>query len=221
MSLPVADTERCTLVRDRLFSAVIGDSLDAVGRYHQFLPPHVRGLTAEMVCVGRAMPVLMGDVFGEQARPFGRLTEALDQLEVGEVYLVRAGRTACASWGEILTTTSRLRGAAGAVTDGYHRDTKGILDQDWPVFSAGPYAQDSRTRGVVLDYRVRVDISGTVIDPGDLVFGDRDGVVVIPRELEDEVLERALAKVTAENLVLKAISAGMSSTGAFKEFGVL
>lgn len=211
------DADRRALVRDRLFTGVIGDSLDAVGRHHQFLPPTIRGLTFDMVCVGRAMPVLTGDTFGKAFRPFGRLTEAVDQLEDGEVYLVRTGRIECASWGEILTTAARLRGAVGAVTDGYHRDTAGILAQQWPVFSAGSYAQDLRSRGVVLDYRVSIEIAGTPIDPGDLVFGDRDGVVIIPRAVEDEVLEHALAKVSAENQVLEAVRGGSSATAAFED----
>ncbi|TQM09103.1 RraA family protein [Pseudonocardia kunmingensis] len=175
-----------------------------------------------MVVVGRAMPVLIADVFGPQRRPFGRLTEALDQLRPGEVYLARNGDAVpAAAWGEIMTVTARVRGAAGAVVDGHHRDTTGILEQDWPVFSRGAYAQDAGVRKAVLDYRVPIEIGGVAVAPGDLVFGDRDGVLVVPAAVEDEVLERALEKVSAENVVRQAIENGMSSTAAFAEFGVL
>jgi regulator of RNase E activity RraA len=174
-----------------------------------------------MVVVGYAMPVLLMEVRGAQSRPFGRLTDALDALAQDEVYLARAGGLPCASWGEILTATARVRGAAGAVIDGFHRDTTRVLEQDWPVFSRGSYAQDAAVRSYVVDFRVPVGIGQVDVTPGDIVFGDRDGVVVVPRELADEVFERSVQKVTAENTVRQAIEAGMSSTEAFATYGVL
>lgn len=220
-TLPANDAERFELVRRSLYSPVVGDILDSVGRVHQFLPSAVRPILPSMVVVGRAMPVLIGDVFGQQAKPFGKLTEALDSLESGEIYLARSGRLECSAWGEILTTTARLRGAAGAVIDGFHRDTGRILSQDWPVFSRGSYAQDAGVRASVVDFRVRIEIEGVQIDPGDLIFGDVDGVVVVPRAVEDEVLELSLAKASAENVTRGAIEKGMSSTEAYTTYGVL
>jgi 4-hydroxy-4-methyl-2-oxoglutarate aldolase len=120
-----------------------------------------------------------------------------------------------------MTATARVRGAAGAVLDGFHRDTVRVLEQDWPVFSRGRFAQDAGVRATVLDYRVPAEIGGVLVRPGDLVLGDLDGVVVVPAEIEDEVLERALTKATAENLVRQAIENGMSSTDAFATYGVL
>lgn len=98
MSLPEVDAERFALVRDRLFTPVVGDVLDQLGRTHQFLPQAIQALRPGMVLVGRAMPVLITDVFEAQGSPFGRLTEALDQLEPEEVYLARNGRAQCAAW---------------------------------------------------------------------------------------------------------------------------
>ena len=80
------------------------------------------------------MPVLMIDVHGPQKKPFGKLTEALDQLQPGDIYLASGGDMRCAYWGEILTATARTRGAEGAVIHGYHRDTPRVLEQNWPVF---------------------------------------------------------------------------------------
>jgi regulator of RNase E activity RraA len=208
-------------VLEKLYTPVIGDVLDTLGRRHQFLPPQIRGITPQMKLVGRAVPVLLVDVFGPQRAPFGRLTEALDSLVEGEVYLARNGRTECAAWGEILTATAKARGAVGAVIDGYHRDTPRVLEQDWPVFSRGSFAQDAGVRSSVIDYRVPVEIEGVLVNPGDLIVGDVDGVVVIPGELEAEVLERALAKAAAENVVRQAIEGGMSSTEAFATYGIL
>lgn len=220
--LPTEDEELFALVRDRLYTPVVGDCLDVEGLPHQFLPPEIRQLTPGSVVVGRAMPVLITDVFGPQTKPFGRLTEALDQLGNGEVYLARnGGDVPTAAWGEILTATARARGAAGAVIDGYHRDTRQVAAQDWPVFSRGGYAQDAGIRKVVVDYRVPIEIGQVTVAPGDLVFGDVDGVLVVPRGVERDVLSAALAKASGENLVREAIEQGMTSTAAFAKFGIL
>lgn len=221
MTSALNDAARIDVVRSTLFTAVVGDVLDGMGRYHQFLPQGIAAVDASMVLIGRAMPVLIADVFGSQKRPFGRLTEALDQLGPGEIYLARGGRTPCAAWGEILTQTAICRDAVGAVIDGYHRDTRGILSQDWPVFSRGAYAQDAAVRSSVTDFRVPVHIGQVSITPGDLIFGDRDGVIVIPQEIEDEVIEHALAKVRTEGEVRQAIIGGMSSTEAYQRYGAL
>jgi 4-hydroxy-4-methyl-2-oxoglutarate aldolase len=221
MSLPDTDAERFALIETQLYTPVLGDVLDGLGRVHQFLPQPIQPIRTDMRLAGRAMPVLCADVFGPQRHPFGRLTEALDALAPGEVFLGRTAKAECALWGEITTATAKARGAAGAVIDGFHRDTPNVLEQDWPVFSRGRYAQDSGNRSIVLDFGVPIEVDGVAVRPGDLVVGDLDGVLVIPAELENEVLERALEKAVAENAVRKAIEAGMSSTEAFRTYGVL
>ncbi len=220
-TLPRTDPERFALVNSSLYTAVIGDILDTLGRVHQFIPAAVRPLLPEMRLAGRAMPVLIADVFSVPEKPFGRLTEALDALQAGDVYLARRGRQDCAAWGEILTASAVARGALGAVVDSFHRDTAKVLQQGFPVFSRGAYGQDSSARAVVLDFGVPVEIGGVAITPGDLVVGDIDGVLVIPADLEDEVLELALIKAAKENVVRDAIERGMSSTEAFATYGVL
>lgn len=217
----MTDRDLFDLFRAELYTPVVGDILDTLGCYHQFLPQPIQPMRTEMKLVGRAMPVLMIDVYGEQAEPFGKLTEALDQMAPGDIYLASGGAMRCAYWGEILTATARMRGANGAVIDGYHRDTPQVLDQDWPVFSRGRFAQDSGVRTKVIDYRCRIEVGPVTVQPGDLVFGDLDGVIVIPREYEAEVVERALEKVRGEKLVRKEIEAGMSSTAAFAKYGIL
>ena len=217
----MTDRDLFDLFRAELYTPVVGDILDTLGCYHQFLPQPIQPMRTEMKLVGRAMPVLMIDVYGEQAEPFGKLTEALDQMQPGDIYLASGGAMRCAYWGEILTATARMRGANGAVVNGYHRDTPQVLDQDWPVFSRGRFAQDSGVRTKVIDYRCRIEVGPVTVQPGDLVFGDLDGVIVIPREHEAEVVERSLEKVRGEKLVRKEIEAGMSSTAAFAKYGIL
>ena len=216
-----SDSELFAVCVRELYTPVVGDILDDLGFTRQFLPQPVQPMREEMKLAGRAMPVVMIDVFGKQKKPFGLLTEALDQLQPGEIYLASGGDMRCAYWGEILTATAKTRGAVGAVINGFHRDTPKVLEQNWPVFSRGRFAQDSGVRTQVVDYRCPIEIGQVSVQPGDLVFGDLDGVVIVPKRVEAEVIEKALAKARGEKLVRKEIEAGMSSTAAFKKYGIL
>ena len=213
--------EMFSLMREKLYTPVVGDILDQMGLVHQFLPQDIRPLRDDMKLAGKAMTVLMTDVYGKQEKPFGYLTEALDQLEKNEIYIAAGGTRRCAYWGELLTATARTRGAAGAVLDGWHRDTPQVLAQNWPVFSAGCYAQDSSVRTQVTQFRCPIEIGGVNILPGDIIFGDVDGVLIIPQGAVEETVSLALEKASGEKLVRKAIEGGMSATEAFAKFGIL
>ncbi|MCI8510534.1 MAG: RraA family protein [Lachnospiraceae bacterium] len=208
-------------IKKELYTPVVGDILDGMGFYHQFLPAGIAPIHEEDKVVGYAMPVLMIDVYGPQKKPFGLLTEALDQLREGDVYLASGGDNRCAYWGELLTATAKKRGAAGAVINGYYRDSHQVMGQDFPVFSKGRFAQDSGVRTQVADYRCEIEVGGVAVRPGDLVFGDVDGVLVIPKEHAEEVIEKSLEKARGEKVVRKAIENGMSATEAFATYGIL
>ncbi len=215
------DAELFRIAREELFSAVVGDVMDKLGFFHQFLPPEVRPLSPEMVVLGRAMPVLEADVFEEPKKPFGLMLEALDDLKPGEVYFCAGAAPRYALWGELMSTRAMKLGAAGAVMEGYARDTHGILELGFPTFSYGPYAQDQGPRGQVIDFRCEVEMGGVRVKPGEIVFGDVDGVLVVPREAEEEIFQRALEKARGEKLVRKAIEDGMSAVEAFAKFGIM
>ena len=215
------DDELFSLMKEKLYTPVVGDILDAMGFAHQFLPAAIHPLRDDMKLAGRACTVLECDVFEPQKKPFGLLTEALDQLRENEIYLATGGTGRCAYWGELLTATARTRGAVGAVVNGYHRDTPQVLAQHWPVFSRGAWAQDSSVRTQVVDFRCPIEIGQVTIQDGDLIFGDVDGVLVIPQQIADEVLEKALEKAAGEKKVRAAIEGGMSATEAFRVFGIL
>ncbi|MCS3844600.1 RraA family protein [Microbacterium sp. AK031] len=216
-----SDAEMFALMRERLYTPVVGDILDELGFTHQFLPPEIRAMTSDMKLAGRAMTVLMIDVFGPQRTPFGRLTEALDQLETDEIYIAVGGTGRCAYWGELLTATARARGATGAVVSGWHRDTPQVLEQGFPVFSRGAWAQDSSVRTQVVDFRCPIEIGQAVVHSGDIVFGDVDGVVIIPQAVHVDVIARAMEKARTEKVVRSAVESGMSATEAFATYGVL
>ena len=215
------DEDLFRVMKETLYSPVIGDILDVLGLWHQFLPQAIQPLRTEEVIVGRAMAVQIADAWGSQGSPFGRMTEALDQIQPHEIYIATGGSMNCAAWGEIMTATARTRKGAGAIIDGFHRDTPRVIEQEWPVFSRGRFAQDAGVRSKVVDFRCPVEIGGVAIQPGDLVFGDLDGVVIVPQAVEKEVFERALEKARAEKVVRKDIEGGLSSTEAFRKYGIL
>lgn len=215
------DHELFQIMKEELYTPVVGDIMDTMGYYHQFLPHGIQPIRESDKLVGRAMPVLMIDVYGPQKKPFGLLTEALDQLQEGEIYMASGGDMRCAYWGELLTATARTRKALGAVINGYHRDTPQVMEQNWPVFSRGRYAQDSSVRTQVTNYRCNIEIGKVWIEPGDLVFGDLDGVLIIPKEHVAEVVERALVKARSEKVVRQDIEKGMTATEAFAKYGIL
>ena len=148
--------------------------------------------------------------------------EALDQLQKNETDIATGGTKRCAYWGETAAPPLPApRGAVGAVLNGWHRDTPQVLAQNWPVFSCGCYAQDSSVRTQVVQFRCPIEIGQVTIHDGDIIFGDIDGVLVIPKEIAEEVIELALEKAAGEKLVRKAIEGGMSATDAFAKFGIL
>ncbi len=214
------DKELMTLIRKELFTAVIGDILDAHGYRHQFLPPEIQALHPDMFVVGRAMPVLEADVFNGKD-PYGLMFTALDDLKPGEVYVGTGGTATYAMWGELMSTAARARGANGAVLNGLVRDTKGILAMNYPVFCSGRYAQDQKGRGRIIDYRVGVEIGNVRIQPGDMVIGDIDGVVVVPRQVESKIFGEALEKARTEKTIKTDLEQGMLASEAFAKYGIL
>lgn len=210
-----------SLVRQKLYTAVLGDVLDQLGRTQQFLPPTLTPLIPSAGIVGRAMPALVNDVYGPQTKPFGLLTEALDQLGKDDIYISSSITQPVAQWGEILTATAQQRGAVGAVVNGYYRDTRQILERQFPVWGLGSYGADSFIRSAVSDFRVPIMIGSVRVSPGDLIVADIDGVVVVPQDVEDDVIDKALEKVSAENIVLQEIDSGSTATAAFAKHGVL
>ena len=221
----MSEEEIVRLIREQLFTAVIGDVMDSLGLTRQFLPPEIRGLKPEMTVIGRAMPVLEadladGDDWSNDA--FGLMFRALDDLKRGEVYICTGASPLYALWGGLMSTRAMSLGAVGAILDGYHRDTREILNLDFPVFSSGAYAQDQRLRGRVVDFRCDIEFGNKCrVAPGDLIVGDVDGVLVVPKASVEEVLQAALAKVSGEENVRRSILKGERTEDIFRRTGIM
>ncbi len=224
------EVELFSKVKQELFTALVGDVLDKLGYTHQFLSPRIKPLDSRMIVIGRALPVLEADVFAEKIegtanpimdKPFGLMFRALDDLKTNEVYICSGASYNYALWGGLMSTRAIKLGAAGAVVNGYSRDTNEILRLQFPTFSLGGFAQDQGPRGKVLDFRIPIEFNGIRICPGDIVYGDRDGVVIVPKDVEKEVFRLAFEKARGEKLVLKALQNGMSAVDAFDKYGIM
>lgn len=230
MQLWKSDDELFATVQSELFTCVVGDVLDKMNLVHQYLPPQIRPLRQDMILVGRAMPVLSGDVYQEavdgsanalSAKPFGLMLEALDDLRPNEIYLNTGSSPRNALWGELMSVRASALGARGAVLNGYVRDARAILTLGYPTFGFGSYGQDSAPRHKVYDFRIPIEIGEVRIQPGDILFGDIDGVVVIPARVEREVLILALEKVRGEKSVRRELEEGSSAVAAFQKHGIM
>ncbi|HAL38517.1 MAG TPA: dimethylmenaquinone methyltransferase [Polaromonas sp.] len=223
------DDELFALVKQKLFVALVGDVLDKMGCHHQFLSPYLKPIQSKMIIIGRAMPVLEADFFAEDGKghatisnqPFGLMFEALDDLKKNEVYICTGSSHRYALWGGLMSTRAMLCGAAGAVVHGFHRDSNEIERLGFPVASFGSYAQDQGPRGKVVDWRVPIEVDGVRVNNGDIIFGDRDGVLVIPADMAEKAFTGALEKSKGENKVLKALQKGMPTVEAFEKFGIM
>jgi len=225
-----SDEELFALVQRELFTCVVGDVMDKLDLLHQFLPPRIQPLRHDMLVIGRAMPVLAVDVFADKVtgssnklmeKPFGLMLEALDDLRPNEVYLSSGSSPRNALWGELMSTRARKLGGTGAVLNGYVRDTKAILSMGFPTFAWGSFGQDAGPRHKVVDFRIPLEVEGVRVRPDDIIFGDIDGVCVVPTEAAHEVFSKALEKARGEQLVKRALLEGSSAVAAFEKYGIM
>lgn len=210
------------LAVSRLYTAVVSDILDDLGHRDHTLDPAIRPLGRGAVIAGPASPFLVTEVQRIPEEPYTGEIGALDDIRPGEVILVAAGgspRAAC--WGELFSVAARARGARGTLIDGYCRDARRIAALGYPVWCRGTLPLDCKGRTAVTAWRQPAVVGGLPVRPGDLVVADDDGAVVIPAELTEETISRALAKASAEHALRDALEAGSTLRAAYDRFGVL
>jgi len=211
------------MMRGALYSAVVSDALDAAGYRRQ--SPDLqwsRVVSGDGILICRCRTTLWADMAHVDPEPYELELKAVDACQPDEVFIAAAaGSTRSAIWGELLSTAAKASGCVGAIVDGASRDCRQIKAMQFPVFARGVSVYDSRDRQRVVDIDVPVEIDGVVFAPGDLVFADVDGVVVVPQAAEAEVIAAAWEKVQAENEVRDALASGMKASEAFEKFGVL
>ena len=211
-------------IRRTLFTSLLSDCLDAVGVMDQALPARIRPLDDARVMVGRARTAAFMEVYHHEAgsNPYELEIGLIDSLQPGEIPVFACSNPArVAPWGELLTTAARVRGAAGALMDGCTRDVKAIRAMGFPVFHGGIAPLDSKGRARIMALDVPIQCAGVQVAPGDLVFGDADGVVVVPQGVETEVLRLAFEKSAGEKNTLRDLQRGDKLADVFARYGIL
>jgi len=220
--IPAKDSELFDWIAAHLYTAVLSDSCDALGHMQQALGPEIRPVDENLTLVGRAKTVLWSDAYHVPDNPYEGEIRAVDSIRPGDVVMMATGASKRnAPWGELMSTACVKRGGRGAVTDGLIRDVRRIRALGLPVYAAGYKPVDSRGRGLVIAHDMPVEISGVRIEPGDLVVGDLDGVVIVPRAIEREVLEMAYQKTVAENHTREELEQGHLLAEVYAKYGVL
>jgi len=208
-----------------LNAAVLSDVLDSLNLTQQAMKPFVRPLDDGLQLIGRARTGLYMPVYEHRAgeNPYEVEIALVDDLKPHDVVVLAChGPTdRIAPWGELLSTACVARGAAGCVTDGLVRDVKQIREMRFPVFAGGIGPLDTKGRARMVERDVPVECAGVAVRPGDIVFGDVDGIVVIPVEHEQQVIARAIEKVTGENLSRDALQRGELLGDVFRRLGIL
>ena len=206
-------------------AAILSDVLDSIGLMQQAMRPFVRPLDESSVLIGFARTGLYMPVYetGPSENPYAVEIALVDALQPGEVPVLACNGPTdrLAPWGELLSTAAKLRGAAGCLTDGLVRDIRQIRALGFPVFHGGIGPLDTKGRGRMVEHDTQVDCAGVRVRSGDIVFGDADGVVVVPIERAPEVLERARAKLAGENHTRAELEAGLLLGDVYKKYGVL
>ena len=208
-----------------LNAAVLSDTLDSLGLMQQAMKPFMRPLDDTLQLIGRARTGLYMPVYAQREgeNPYEVEIALVDDLKPGDVVVLACNGPTdrIAPWGELLSTASVARGAAGCVTDGLVRDVAQIRTMRFAVFCGGIGPLDTKGRARMVERDVPVVCAGVNVRRGDLVFGDVDGVVVIPHEVEQEVVRRAREKVSGENQSREALQRGERLADVFRRMGIL
>jgi 4-hydroxy-4-methyl-2-oxoglutarate aldolase len=216
------DKELFDTMEKKLYSSVISDVVDKLGYRKQAMRADINPMWPGAVVAGRAHTCLSVDVYETKENHYAMEIEAVDTLKPNDVLVGGTNRsTETALWGELLSTASRARGARGAIVDGYTRDIVRIAEMKFPMFATGTRPLDSMGRSVVIEYGKPVMCGDVMVNEGDIVFADIDGVVVIPQAIEKEAIEAAFEKASAEDTVRDELLKGALLGDVYKKYGVL
>jgi 4-hydroxy-4-methyl-2-oxoglutarate aldolase len=224
MAATTDDPQRLAWIRENLRVPAVCDILDDLGYHRQAMHQRLRPLDAECCnIVGRARTFRwMETDYVVEDDPYGLEIDAMDSLKAGDVVIhsTDPGSTN-APWGELMSTVAVRNGAVGCICDSLIRDCRQIMAMRFPVFHAGIRPLDSKGRGRVMAYDVPVRCGDVLVKPGELVFADFDGVVVVPLEVEEDVLRLAAEKIGKEDATRRELLKGRSLRDVFEEFRVL
>ncbi len=218
-----SDAELFGFFHDHLYVAAVCDILDELGHRNQAMHQRLRPLLPDIKACGfigraRTFDWMETDTIIEE-NPYGLEIEAMDSLASGDVVVHSTDVNGTnAPWGELMSTISKRKGVTGCVCDSQVRDCVKIIEMGFPVYYAGIRPLDSKGRGLVVGYDKPVMCGDVLVHPGDLIFADFDGIVVVPKGLEQQVYELAMEKVSNENLSRKELLQGLSLREVYDKY---
>jgi len=218
------DRELFGWIKENLYVAAVCDILDELGHRDRAMHQRLRPLDADCcTIVGRARTFRWMETDYElPGNPYGLEIEAMDSIGEFDVVVHSTDHGGTnAPWGELMSTLAKRKGASGCICDSQIRDCVRIKNMRFPVFYAGIRPLDSRGRGTVMAYDVPIRCGEVLVHPGDLVFADFDGVVVIPREAEASVFSLAREKADRENESRRELLNGASLRETYEKYGAL
>ena len=224
MTISKSDPERFDWIRQNLYVAAVCDILDELGYRHQAMHQRLRPLDpANSTIIGRARTIRwMETDYIVEEDPYGLEIDVMDSLKLGDVPIHSTDYAGTnAPWGELMSTVAKRNGAVGCICDSQIRDCQKIIKMGFPVFYAGIRPLDSKGRARVMAYDVAVKCGEVLVHPGELVFADFDGVVIVPKAVEDEVLRLAQEKVGKENASRRGLLMGRSLRDVYNEYRAL
>ena len=210
------------MIKEKLYSGIISDVLDGMGYRNQALAGGISPLTDDTVIFGPAFTSIGTTVDSMPENPLVAQCKVVDQLGEDEIYvLVTRGDYNCAVFGELFATAVNARKGAGVLLDGYARDVKALKEMKFPLFYKGRDVRTSKGRCEINECQIPVILDGVTIRPGDYIFGDIDGVIVIPKEVAEEVIRQAAETVEKENEVRTRLLNGSTLQKAYEEIGAI
>lgn len=209
-------------LKEKLYAGILCDVLDQKGYRNQSLSNEIMGLNDETVIFGPAFTSIGSEVYSMPEDPLTAQCKIVDQLGENEIYvLVTRGNYNCAVFGELFATAVKGRKGAGVLLDAYARDMKELKKMDFPLFYRGKNPKTSKGRCEINECQIPVTIDDVTICPGDYIFGDIDGVVIIPKDIVEEVIDAALETIEKENEVRNRLNSGSSLQQAYAEIGAI
>ncbi len=214
--------DRIDYLKKTLYCGILCDVLDQKGYRHQALSNNIAGLNDDTVIFGPAFTSIGTEVYSMPKDPLTAQCKVVDQLGEGEIYvLVTRGNYNCAVFGELFATAVKGRKGAGVLLDAYARDMKELKKMDFPLFFRGKNPLTSKGRCEINECQIPVIIDGVTIRPGDYIFGDIDGVVIIPKEVVEEVIDESLKTIEKEDEVRRRLQNGSSLQQAYNDIGAI
>lgn len=217
------ESELFSYLEENAYAAAFSDILDEMGQHFQVVSPHskIYPLKDNFIVIGRAV-TLLNESNNNEKDPYASVIKCIDSLKPDSILVTTGSDSSCVGiMGELTATALRVKKSRGVIVNGYTRDVRKLIKMEFPTFAWGASPIDTTGRVRVVDYNIPIIIGGVKISPGDLIFADLDGIVVIPKNLEKEAINEVIKRINTENVVRNELAEGKSMAEVWSKYHVL